>query len=175
MRAFKFVVLWAGALVVVACDWILAFRPSRIKRTLAHLRRTDWREFSEAKAWLVERGYTLTHDKRYPNGALADLRKDGTSVAIENEGGIWSVSAGPPSEDSRLHLLDAWAKCLGAEMPNFKESPTEYFWDLRLQLRYLRTNLSSIECRCEPAHLQQTLHCLVEARRAIDASDLASR
>jgi hypothetical protein len=176
MRAIRLVALWAGALVVVVGDWILAFRPSRIRRTLAHIRRTDWREFSDAKAWLVDRGYTLTRDERYPmSGALADLRNDGKSVAIESDRGVWTVSAGPPSDDSRLHLLDAWAACLGTATPDFKEESSDIFWSLRVQLGYLRAHLSLIESACEPERLDDTLRCLEHARRAIDARDIAER
>ena len=176
MRAIRLGLLGAGALVVVVLDWVLAFRPSRIRRTLSHIRRTDWREFSDAKAWLVDRGYSLVRDERSPmTSALADLRMDGKSVAIESDRGVWTVSAGPASDGSRLHLLDAWAKCLGTETPNFREDPSDLFSDLRLQLRYLRTHLSSIESALETDRVQQTLQCLVAARRAIDTRDIERR
>jgi hypothetical protein len=176
MRVIKSAAPWAGALLLLAADFVLAFRPSRIRRTLAHIRRTDWREFSDAKAWLVDQGYTLTRDERYPmTSALADLRKGAKAVAIESDRGVWTVSAGPPSAESRLYLLDAWARCLGLETPNFKEAPTDMFWDLRLQLGYLRPHLPSIEAALEPDRLQQTVQCLNQSRLAIDARGIARR
>lgn len=76
-----------GILIGTAA-WNGAFGISRLKRTIARLRRGDWREFADAKAWLIARGYILARDDRYPmSSAYTELRTAQTSVAIESDRG----------------------------------------------------------------------------------------
>jgi hypothetical protein len=153
-----------------------ALRPSRLKRTLAHMWRTEWREFNDIKAWLVERGYSLTRDEKYPmSSATADLHKDGTFISIDSDRGFWAVSAGPSARPDELHVLDAWALCLDTPEAEFRDDPGHWWLDLRLQLGYLRGHIEAIERACAVESRADTLKCLGDARRSIDSRDIRRR
>lgn len=76
----------------------------------------------------------------------------------------------PTASEDAADLLDAWATCLGTAQPTFKEQPSDWFWDLRLQLDFLRENIAAIEAACEPERTAATLRCLEGARRTIQLS-----